>query len=174
MGYLLIDKNGDNEEEIFYHRRVGDTVYAYRTNRQKDILHSVGTPVLLADSIQLFNFLLNRTGEILHLYKINPNHIFIKGGEATVKGIPHIVADLDTRQPGKNLVSGVVNYIYIIDGEFVIRTNLEPSHLLFYKITTDISGLITQIDRVHNIELPQKGDRGERGQDGQPGQQGQP
>lgn len=172
MGYLLIDKNGEHEEEVFYHRRVGSTVYAYRINRTGDRLHPAGTPVLLAESIQLFNYLLNRTGEILHLYKIDPNNVFIQGGSATVKGEPMEIESLNTKKDWKHLHSGVVNYIYIIDGEFQIHTSPQHEHLLFYKITTDISGLITKIEKVHNIELPQKGDKGDQGEIGPRGPQG--
>jgi len=158
MWYLLIDKNWANQEELFYHRKSWMAVFAYQVNRQSVVEHQAGTQVLLANSISYMNHILDMIGDHFFYYKKDLSNIVVKWWKAILEWVLYDVQDFDTSLPGNNLTSNATNYIYLIDWVFSISTVIIPNELLILKVVTDLSWMITSIEKYYIMPLPQKGD----------------
>ncbi len=159
-GYILLDKGWLHEEEVFFHRKSWISVFVYAVNRGIIYVHQTWTQVLLANSISYFNHLFDQVWDSFFLYKKDLNNVIIRWGKAVLYWTPYTISDLDTSVSGKHLISNSINYIYVVDWEFVISSTEIENQILLYTIVTDISGLITNIDRYHIFQTPQKWDTG--------------
>lgn len=156
--YLLIDKWWSHEEEVFFHRKSWSSVFVYSINRWVLWTHQTGTQVLLANSISYFNHLFNQVWDSFFLYKKDLNNVIIRWGKAVLYWTPYTIPDLDTSVSWKNLISNSINYIYVVDGNFIISSTEIENQILLYTIITDVSGMITSVNRYHIFQAPQKWD----------------
>ncbi len=115
QGFLLLEPGTVKEENIFYHRRVGNTVYAYGINRSALVEHELNAQVLFSNSIDYLNYALNQIQDQGFIYKKDSQNIIITGGVFYIDGVNVTIADLDTSESiaNKSLIAGQMNYIYI-------------------------------------------------------------
>ena len=79
MGYLLLEPCTIREESIFYHRRVGNTVYCYGVNRDNPVEHLATAVVYMANSIDYMNYIIGQTYEQTFIYKKSIYDVIITG-----------------------------------------------------------------------------------------------
>lgn len=161
--WFIIIGTWSSQESIFYHRSVGNIVYFYPINRKNPVYHPAGTDVLLANSVDYFNYLLENTEEQFYIYKKNANHLVCKWGTFYVNATNVTVADLDTSLalPNKTLVSNTTNYIYFVEEDFKVTTTVIPLEAyLIATVTVNVWWEITNIVR-HNTKIV--GNKGEKG-----------
>lgn len=153
-------------ESIYYHRSVGNIAYCYYVNRVNPSYHAAWTLVMLANSIDYFNYLLTQTEEQFYIYKKNANHLVCKWGTFYVNATNVTVADLDTSLAltNKTLTSNATNYIYFVEEDFKITTTIIALEAyLIATITVNVWWEITNIVK-HNTKIVgnkwEKGDQG--------------
>jgi hypothetical protein len=90
------------------------------------VYHPAGTNVLIANSVDYFNYLLQNNEQQFFIYQKNANHLVCKGGTFYVNSTNVTVSDLDTSLAltNKTLVSNATNYIYFVEEDFKITTTV--------------------------------------------------
>lgn len=96
QGYLLLEPGTVKEEHIFYHRRSGNTVYAYGINRSVPVQHEVNAQVLFSNSIDYLNYTLGQLNDQGFIYKKDTQNVIIQGGTFYIGGTNVEIDDLDT------------------------------------------------------------------------------
>lgn len=165
MGYLLVAPGTSDQETIFYHRSAagGTVVYCYDKQRDKHVSHPIGTQVLLANSIDYMNYLLNQSRTQGFIYQKDDYDVIIKGGLWYMDAQNVEIDDLDTSAnlENKSLANGARNYVYVVPYDYKIVT--EPILLeafLLYTIDVDAGGMITKIEAAHVQVVGNKGEDG--------------
>lgn len=157
-GYIFIAPGTTDEEECFYHRRVGTSVFVYEVNRWTSTYHGIWTQVFLASSVSYFNHILSKIGDAFLLYKKDVSNVYMTWGDISINWDVYSVPDLDTSlwQLDKTLVSNNTNYIYLYDYDWFISTSnllAENGYVKFAEVITDISWLITSYKRYEFVSL---------------------
>lgn len=174
-GFLLIEPGTVRQESCFYHRRSGNIAYTYGVNRHSPTEHAINSQVLLANSVDYLNYLLDQVNDQTAIYRKSDSHIVIKGGYFYIDGHNIVISDLDTEDAltGKTLTNGATNYVYIQDGDYVITpTPIIADAYWVATISTSIGGVITSITRIRNYGVAAKGATGPVGEQGVPGPTG--
>lgn len=148
MWFIFIEPWTANEESIFYHRAVWNVVYAYTINRVTPKSHIDNSQVLLANSVDYLNYLLEQTPEQLFIFQKNGNHIIIKWGMFYIWWTNIEIDDLDTEDtlPNKTFISNALNYIYIYQNDFYITDEVIPQEA--YLIATAFIWVSWNIDSI--------------------------
>jgi hypothetical protein len=122
QGYILLETGKPKEETIFYHRKVGNTFYAYGINRSAPVEHEINAQVLFSNSIDYLNYALDQIGSQMFIYKKSTQDLIVTGGTFYIDGVNVEIADLDTSAefPNKSIINGATNYIYIANNDYLI------------------------------------------------------
>lgn len=106
-----------NRENIFFHRKSGNIVYAYGVNRSSPRVHANGTQVLFSNSIDYLNYALGQVHDQTFIYKKSLNHLVVTGGYFYVGDQNILISDLDTEDEltNKTLINGETNYLYVYE-----------------------------------------------------------
>lgn len=159
QGYLLLEPGTVKEENIFYHRRVGNTVFAYAINRSAPVEHLVNAQVLFSNSIDYLNYALNQINDQGFIYKKDAQNIIVTGGVFYIDGVNVTIADLDTslNLTGKSLIAGALNYIYITSGDYtIVSTPIASEAYLLATVDVSIGGIVTAIDNKNTFVVGNK------------------
>lgn len=126
FGVLLIWQD-DDAEEIFYHRRVSNTIYTYAINRTDPKDHSVGERVVMNDSAWLFNYLSKNVYNHFYIYKESLTSVFVFWGKVFKEQLIDI--------PSKSLtISSGNNFIYIDNNWEIQTTQWQVDWYLVWKV----------------------------------------
>ncbi len=141
MGFLLLENWTDKQESIFYHRKLGTSVFCYWVNRSIPTVHATWATVLLANSIDYMNYLLDTTYEQFYIYKKSVTDIIITWGTIYKNWITFTVEDLDTSEwlIYQTLTSDAANYIYLSTDNKIYITPIYD--LSKYNIATVMVGI---------------------------------
>lgn len=122
--FILIEPNSINQESIFFHRRVWASVFCYWINRSNPITHLENSQVLVVNSIDYMNYLLDQTNRQLYIYKKSLQHIICVGWVFYDNWKNITLSNLDTELAleNKTLTSNATNYLYIYNEDFYITT----------------------------------------------------
>lgn len=122
--FLLFEPGNTNQESIFFHRRVWSTVYCYGVNRDQPVVHLENSQVLVVNSIDYMNYLLEQTNRQLYIYKKSLQHIVCVWWVFYINWKNIILSNLDTEEAltNKTLTSNATNYLYIFEEDFHITT----------------------------------------------------
>lgn len=176
MGYLLIEPLSEaNRENIFFHRRSGNIVYAYGVNRTSPHNHITGAQVLFSNSIDYLNYVLGQVYDQTFIYKKSTNHFIVKWGNFYEDGHNIVIADLDTEQEleNKTLFNGETNYIYLENGDYKISNAIITENAyLIATVVVSIGGIIDTIIKAKTYGLAAKWATGDVWIQGIPGVQG--
>ena len=155
MGWIIIEPNTVNEEQVFFHRRVWTTVYAYWVNRSNPVFHASWSTAMLTNGIDYVNYAIGQSYEQMFIYKKDTNNVVIKGGKYYTPDGNIIINDLDTSLSlsGKTLTGNAVNYVYIKDKDYFITTTENNTLYEVARITTSLGGVILQIERSNVMGL---------------------
>ena len=162
QGFIIVEPGTPNEESIFYHRRVGNTVYCYGVNRSNPVEHLINAPVLMANSIDYMNRIIAQIHDQGYIYKKSTSHIIITWGSFYVGGENIMIADVDTSAslPGKSLAVNTTNYIYLKDGDYFITPTADSSLILIWTVLVALDGTITDIEKFNTVSFAETGPRG--------------
>jgi len=147
--YLIVEPwVNTKEESIFFHRKVGTSVFAYGVNRDNPVFHSINSQVYLASSIDMFNYILSFIWEKWYIFKKSTSDVIIKWGTYYLNNTNITINDLDTSLwlTNKSLVVNTINYIHIKDWDYYISTTEDTSYLLA-TITVNAWWIITDISK---------------------------
>lgn len=155
MGYLLLEPGTIREESIFYHRRVGNTVYCYGVNRDNPVEHLATAVVYMANSIDYMNYIIGQSYEQTFIYKKSLSDVIITGGSFYISGESVTVAEVDTSLwiSNKKLFVGVTNYVYINEGEYYITTAENTALFLVATIVTSLGWIINSITKHNTVSI---------------------
>jgi len=158
-GYIFIAPGTTDEEECFYHRRVGTSVFVYEVNRWTSTYHGIWTQVFLASSVSYFNHILSKIGDAFLLYKKDVSNVYMTWGDISINWDVHSIPDLDTSLwlSDRILISNDTNYIYLYNYNWFISTGdllAEDGYIKLWEVITDISWLITSYRRYEFASLP--------------------
>lgn len=141
LWYLLIDPWTANEENVFYHRASGTSVFAWWENREDPKAHTAWTQVRLSNSIDYMNFLLANSFNQWFVYRKWSSNVVIMWGNFFVWSNNVFVEDVDTSLwvQWKTLIPAVTNYVYLRTPEnetpFIsIETAYDPTAYVLAKI----------------------------------------
>lgn len=165
-GFILVEPGiAGKEESAFFHRTSGASVFVYGVNRSNPTTHANGSQVFLANAIDYMNFILSRVSVQGHVYKKSASHAIVKGGKHFVGSVAYDIPDLDTSfaLPGKTLTIGVNNYVYVEDGDYVIKLENDPLLYPVARIFVGMSGEIETILQYNTLTIGTKGDTGLQG-----------
>ena len=82
MWVVIIDSEiEEDKEEIFFHRRVGNTIYTYWVNRKNPKEHWIWSSVVMNDSAWLFNYILENTNTWFFIYKTSTTQVQVTWGK---------------------------------------------------------------------------------------------
>jgi len=158
-GYLIIEPWVNSQEEsIFFHRKLGTSVFCYWVNRDNPIFHTINSQVFLASSIDLFNHYSNFIWEQWHIFKLSTSDVIIKGWTYYLDDVNVVINDVDTSLAltNKTLVPNAINYVHIKDWDYYISITEDASYLLA-TITVNAGGLVTSIDKKNIYWIGTKG-----------------
>lgn len=168
MGYLLVAPGGSHQESIFFHRSAagGTVVYCYDFNRTWHGSHPLGTQVMLSNSIDYLNYVINQSRSQGFLYQKDEYDFVIKGGLWYMDAQNIEIADLDTSEnlENKTLTNNCRNYVYVVPYDY--RITVEPIELeafLLYTVDVNAGGQITKITPAHTQVVGNKGEAGVQG-----------
>lgn len=159
QGYILLEPGTEKEEHIFYHRRSGNTVYAYGINRSAPVQHEINAQVLFSNSIDYLNYTLSQINDQGFIYKKDTQNVIIQGGTFYIDGVNVEIDDLDTSAAltNKTLISGVLNYVYITAGDYLITDTVIASEAyLLATIDVSIGGIVNTIDKKNTFVVGNK------------------
>jgi len=120
--FLLINKwIVWKEDNIFYHRKLGNSVFIYWVNRTNIVTHTEWSTVSLVNSIDALNYLASRIDEQFFMYKKWSNILWVKWWTIYKDWSEITIPDLDTSDwfPGQVLIVNKTNYIYV--DEWIIK-----------------------------------------------------
>lgn len=116
----------------------------------------------LSNAIDYFNFVLGRIVTQGFTYKKDANDIVVTGGKFYVGSLMYDVEDLDTSLalPGKTLTTGVTNYVYLDEGEYVVQIEQDNAKFLIATVFVEMSGEIGSITNHRTYAVGTKGEIG--------------
>ena len=138
------------EEYIFYHRRVGTSVFVYWINRSNPVEHAVNSQVLwmdITDSLNYFSGLINQQ---FFIYKKSEQNVIITWGKIYDEWQVITVADWDSEW---HLAANYTNYLYI-DEWAIVATHIEDNtKYLIWEIDIELTWDISAIRpyRLHSL-----------------------
>lgn len=152
-------------------------VYAYDFNRTWHGSHPIGAQVLLSNSIDYMNYLINQARSHGFLYQKDAYDFVIKGGLWYMDAQNIAIGDLDTSEnvEFKTLTNNCKNYVYVVPYDY--RITVEPltfEAFLLYEVDVDAGGVITKITSANTQVVGNKGEAGVQGIQGPPGPPGSP
>jgi len=113
--WILLFGENDNMEEIFFHRRIWNTIYTYAINRSNPKTHSIWTNVVMNDSAWIFNYLSKNVYNHFYCYKESDTSVFVFWWLIFKEWIIEI-------QNKSLTISEWMNYIYL-DDNFEIQVS---------------------------------------------------
>jgi len=122
LGFITIEPWVNwKEETIFYHRKLGTSVFTYWVNRDNPLQHIIGSSIILANSIDVFNLLLDKE-QAPYVFKKSINDVIIKWWTFYINSKIFIINDLDTSVviEDKVLEPNITNYVYIKNNDYFI------------------------------------------------------
>lgn len=149
LGFITIEPwvNG-KEETIFYHRKVWTSVFVYGVNRDNPLQHIVDSAIILANSIDVFNILLDEE-QAPYIFKKSTSDVIIKGGKFYINNVLITIADVDTSVPLENKVldPNDTNYVYIKNNDYFISQAYDATLYPVCDIIVDAGWNITSITK---------------------------
>lgn len=151
FGWLIIEPDSSsNREEIFYHRKLWNSVFTYDVNRTDAKTHIDWSLVVLNNTAWIYNFKEKLNDNIFHHYKISDNDIYI---------FWWILVDIDWNKyeldnfttESLSLTNNATNYIYIwttdswLTYEPLVTTTNSNDLFVIKEVTKDPSWVITSI-----------------------------
>lgn len=150
VGFITIEPGVNGKEEtIFYHRIVGNSIFVYGVNRDNPLQHIVWSAIVLANSIDVFNYLLEHVYQAPYIFKKSTSDVIIKGGKFYINNTLVTIDDLDTSLAIENKVldPNDTNYVYIKDNDYFINQVYDATLYPVADIITDAGGVITSITK---------------------------
>jgi hypothetical protein len=141
--FLLIDKGIPwKEENIFYHKKVGNSVFFYWVNRTNPVLHTASSQVLLTNAIDALNYFSDFINQAFHIYKKSEQNVIITGWKIYEDWSVIDIIDYDSEWL---LAANYTNYIYLIDGVIIATTTEDLTKYLLAEIDVELNWDITNI-----------------------------
>ena len=164
MGWIVIAPWTPQEESCFFHRVVGNTVYVHGVNRTNPSLHPIGTLVYYAATIDYLNYIFSQQGNQMFIFKTSDDNVTVLGWEFYKDWDYITIPDLNTSLglPDKTLLINSTSYIHIIDDEYKILSYRDKTYYYVGSVTTNSSGVITNITQANIKHLSSKWDKGDQ------------
>lgn len=164
MGWIVIAPWTPQEESCFFHRVVGNTVYVHGVNRTNPSLHPIGTLVYYAATIDYLNYIFSQQGNQMFIFKTSDDNVTVLGWEFYKDWDYITIPDLNTSLglPDKTLLINSTSYIHIIDDEYKILSYRDNTYYYVGSVTTNSSGVITNITQANIKHLSSKWDKGDQ------------
>lgn len=164
MGWIVIAPWTPQEESCFFHRVVGNTVYVHGVNRTNPSLHPIGTLVYYAATIDYLNYIFSQQGNQMFIFKTSDDNVTVLWGEFYQDWGYIIIPDLNTSLwlVDKTLLINSTSYIHIIDNEYKILSYRDNTYYYVGSVTTNSSGVITNITQANIKHLSSKWDKGDQ------------
>lgn len=156
------------EENVFYHRKSWNSVFAYHVNRSNPVEHLVWSEVRLSNAIDHMNYLADNLFEHGYVVRKSTNHVLVYWGDFFIGDQMVHIDDLDTEDAltGKSLVQGQMNYIVVRNGDWSIETAYDSSVFLAAKVDVLVWGAINSIEQKKVFGIGTKWETGDTGEQG--------
>ena len=130
-------------------------MFIYGVNRDNPTQHLIWTPVMLTNSVDMFNYILSNIGETFYIYKKDLQNVIIKWWNFYINNVSITINDVDTSVAIENkvLTPNVTNYVYLKDNDIYINTVYSASLYPIADIVVNWSWNITSITRHKFKEL---------------------
>jgi len=146
--FILIEPGvSAKEESCFYHRRVWNSVFIYWVNRDNPTTHDINVSVMLTNSIDSFNYILDLIHEEFLIFKKDLQNVIIKWWRIYEEWTLKDVSEIDTSLWGTDqvLIIDSTNYVYI-ENWLIKITNTDSSDK--YLIATIVVGADWEIESI--------------------------
>lgn len=144
--FLLIDKwVAWKEENIFYHRKVWNSVFFYWVNRSNPVTHDINASVLLANAIDAMNYLAQIAQEQFYVFKKTVSEVIITWWKVYESWEQITVAEVDTSDWNANQILTVnsTNYVYVESWVIYISGTEDTTKYIIAEIIVDASWNVT-------------------------------
>jgi len=149
LGFVTIEPWVNlKEETIFYHRVVGNSIFVYWVNRDNPLQHIIGSSIVLANSVDIFNYMLD-SEQAPYIFKKSVSDVIIKGGKFYINNTLITINDVDTSVPleDKVLDPNDTNYVYIKNNDYFISQAYDATLYPVADIVVDAWWNITSITK---------------------------
>lgn len=146
-GFIVIDStNAWTREELYFHNRVGNTIFVAEINRPNPKFHSAGATYQMTNSAELINYLSDNTNTFWYVEKIWGLNIVVWGWYVKTLTWRQLIADTQITLPAQE-----TNYIYLSSTN-VIAATLDLS---IAEAWTILATVISWATKVANISQEQ-------------------
>ena len=151
FGFLLVDYETNDKEEIFYHRKSWTSIFTYGVNRTNPKTHDISSSVLLNDSASVFNYITQLLPDHFFIYKTSETTCHIKWGKVFNDWEYKTITD----KTDIILVAGT-NYLYIEWTSILSTTTALTDKFMIGEIVVDWLLKITSFETYNTIWLTGK------------------
>lgn len=149
-GFLLFEPwVAWKEETCYYHRISWTYAYIYWVNRDNPTTHAIWSSVMLSNSIDTLNYLLDFISQAPYIFKKTTTDIIIKWWQFYINNVLVTINDIDTSVDIENkvLIPNKTNYITIKDNDYFINDVYNATLYPIADIVVDWSWVIISITK---------------------------
>jgi len=146
--FIILEKGiAWKDESLFYHRKSWNSVFCYWVNRSNPVQHEINSSVLLVNSIDALNYIIDNIQEDFFIYKKSKTDIIVTGWDIYDQEELLTLSEIDSSDwdPDHTFVVNKLNYVYIDRTWIYITDTNDWTKYIIWKIYIDWIWDITSI-----------------------------